>query len=260
MAHDDDCKIVGGQTAFIRDFPWTVALVRKTTSGWGGKDRPFCGGTLINNRYVLTASHCVDGQSARDIQVLVNEQDIGTTSEVKTIKLDVQQIIMHHAYSRATIDNDIALILLDKSVDINSPSSFTRPACISGSSHDFAGSIATVVGWGAKSQGGSTSDTLQKVDIPVISNQDCRDKTTYGDKITGNMLCAGNINEGGKDSCQGDSGGPLIASHGGRKTLIGIVSWGHGCAQPRSPGVYTRVTRYADWILQNTRQGDWCDG
>ncbi|CAG7717287.1 unnamed protein product [Allacma fusca] len=246
-----DCeKIVGGELAYIREYPWTVALVRY--SSFGGSKRPFCGGTLINNRYVLTASHCVDGQQARNVAVLVNEQDLLSTSEAKTSEISVDQIIMHKDYNRQNIDNDIALLRLSKTVDIASTITITRPGCLSASSYDFSGKIATVAGWGATSQGGQTSNVLRKVDVPVISNKDCNDKTSYAGRITENMLCAGDVEKGGIDSCQGDSGGPLITTHGGRKTLIGVVSWGHGCAQPKSPGVYTRVSRKFLLVLNLT--------
>ncbi|CAG7717861.1 unnamed protein product [Allacma fusca] len=251
-------RIVGGSPSSIRDLPWTVALTRG--SSWGGSGRAFCGGTLINSRYVLTASHCVDGQTASAIQVLINEQDMTQSGEAATERYSVSSIIMHSGYNRRNIDNDIALLKLSRPVALiaNGP---IVPACLPASnSNSFAGVTATVAGWGATSQGSSVSSVLRKVEVPVISNRDCNTQTKYPNKITDNMLCAGFLESGGRDSCQGDSGGPLIINNGGRKTLIGIVSWGYGCAQPKAPGVYTRVSKYPDWILANTRDADWCEG
>jgi len=251
-------KIVGGELALIKEYPWTVGILRKGFLGFGGSSKPFCGGTLVNDRYIVTASHCVDGQVASNLQVLLNEQDLTTTGEAKTKKVDVDKIIMHEGYDRRIIDNDIALIKLAQPVTLNEE--FVRPACLpANNENDFDGLIATAAGWGTTSQGGTQSNVLLKVDVPIISNKVCNsEETKYAGKITPNMLCAGVLGVGGKDACQGDSGGPLTIPNGGRTTLIGVVSWGYGCAKADSPGVYTRVARYPDWILRHTTDAVWC--
>jgi len=250
-------RIVNGTVVPINDLPWTVALVRK--SWLGQPSGAYCGGTLINSQYVLTASHCVDGMQASQIQVLVHEEDFASQTEVDggTQRFGVEKIIMHPYYSRRTVDNDVALLrLADKGVTLDH---VVVPACLpANNDYDFSGINATVAGWGATAEGSSVSSTLMKVDVPIISNQDCNTKTKYVGKITENMLCAG-LMEGGKDSCQGDSGGPLTIENGGRRTLVGIVSWGYGCARPESPGVYTRVGRYSNWIVANTKDAKWCN-
>ena len=88
---------------------------------------------------------------------------------------------------------------------------------------------------------------LRKVTVPIVSRTSCNQ--AYFNGVTVNMFCAGYA-EGGKDSCQGDSGGPMVNPY---KQLIGVVSWGVGCARPNLPGVYTRVSRYLTWISTN----DW---
>jgi len=255
-------RVIKGEPAKINTIPWTVALTRKGSFGiFGGSARPFCGGTLINDRYIVTASHCVDGQTAKGIIILLNEEDFLISSETVggTQRVGVEKIIMHPNYSRRNVDNDIALIKLDTPVRLG-PGSPLVPACLpANNDNDFNGQIATVAGWGTTQEGGRVSESLQKVEVPIITNAICNSaQTRYSGKITENMLCAGNVSSGGKDACQGDSGGPLIIDNGTRKTLVGVVSWGYGCGQKRAPGVYNRVARYPDWILANTRDAEWC--
>ncbi|XP_021962868.1 trypsin-1 [Folsomia candida] len=250
-------RIVGGEPAKINEYPWTVALLRKN---WLGivSITAFCGGTLINDRYVVTASHCVDGMNAGGIVVSLHEEDQFSTSETSagSQKLTVEKITKHPNYNRRNIDNDIALLKLATPVPLGN---VFVPACLpAGNNFTFEGENATAAGWGTTSEGGAVSGVLRKVTVPVMSNSDCNTKTNYQGKITDNMLCAGNLEEGGKDSCQGDSGGPLTIENGGRRTLIGVVSWGYGCAKPKSPGVYTRVGRFPEWVLQNTQGAEWC--
>ncbi|ODM93294.1 Trypsin-2 [Orchesella cincta] len=223
----NDTKIVNGEPVPIEELPWTVALLRRN---WLGlvNDRPYCGGSLINNQYILTASHCVDGMSARGIVVSLHDEDVTSNSETASgsQRIDVDKIIMHPQYSRRTIDNDIALLKLAKPVTLDN---VIIPVCLpANNDHSFENFTATAAGWGATKESGSTSNILRKVDVPVISNEVCNTQTKYKGKITDNMLCAGYVEQGGSDSCQGDSGGPLTIMNGERITLIGVVSWGYG--------------------------------
>lgn len=124
----------------------------------------------------------------------------------------------------------------------------------------YVGVRGIASGWGTLKEDGKPSCVLQEVEVPVISNEECRN-TNYSSKmISDNMMCAGYPATGQKDTCQGDSGGPLVRERDDKKyELIGIVSWGNGCARPGYPGVYTRVTRYLDWILKNSRDGCFCE-
>lgn len=111
------------------------------------------------------------------------------------------------------------------------------------------GENVTVSGWGVMSEGeGSISNILNAVDVPIVSLTECR--VAYGQRVNKDHLCAG-LKQGGKDSCQGDSGGPLVRRRGNQTELVGIVSFGYGCAQAGSPGVYTKVSHYVDWINEN---------
>jgi len=111
--------------------------------------------------------------------------------------------------------------------------------------------VATVTGWGSLGAGNQIPAILQEANVTVISNAACKTAPQpYKDGISETMLCA---SAPGKDSCQGDSGGPLVLLENGRQTLVGVVSWGVGCALPEFPGVYARVTVAMDWILANSQ-------
>ena len=135
-----------------------------------------------------------------------------------------------------------------------------RPACLpQDPSDDFVGAEAVVSGWGALAPHPNSAHIrqpqhLQDITVTVLSNDKCGEYPK--NEITDKMMCAHRI---GKDSCQGDSGGPLVTKQqNGRYTLIGVVSWGYGCALPDYPGVYARVSTVLDWIKDNTIGIDIC--
>jgi len=138
-------RIVNGTAAKIDDIPWTVGLGRVGFFGFGASKKPYCGGTLINNLYVVTASHCVDGQLARTIKVWLLDENLGNTE--RRIVADVAQIIMHPGYSRRNVDNDIALIRLQNPIKFDITRSPLIPACIpANNDNDFSTYTATVAG------------------------------------------------------------------------------------------------------------------
>jgi len=154
----------------------------------------------------------------------------------------VTQIINHPSYDAKTSNNDISLLKLSEAVDLNT----YTPACLAKATDNFEGKSAWVYGWGTTSFGGTGSDKLLEVQVPVVSNADC--KAAMGDGITDAMLCAGG--EGGKDSCQGDSGGPLTVENNNQHVLIGDVSFGNGCAEAGQYGVYGDVAYFRSWLDQ----------
>merc|ERR1719423_589765 len=229
-------RIVGGVETETNEYPWQVALVSS------GGSRPFCGGTLISCSHVLTAAHCTAGSSASSISVLVGEHRIDDNSFTR---VSLSKITDHPDYNDNTLDNDYSILTLAQPVKF---STTVAPACLpADNSKDFAGEMATVSGWGTLSSGGNQPTVLNEVDVTVQSNAQCQ--TAYGNSITSNMICAA---DAGKDACQGDSGGPLSVMENGKYAVVGVVSWGFGCANANFPGVYARVTEKMDWILENT--------
>merc|ERR1712156_1323026 len=210
------------------------------------------------DEWILTASHCVDGTNPAEIQVLLGEHDYWDSTESSMTRMDISEIIMHADYDSNTVDQDFALLKMARNLDWSANENI-RPACLpSAGAGDYDQWMSTVTGWGTTSSGGSTSNVLLEVDVKVISNSECNG--AYGG-ITNNMLCAADASgNGGSDACQGDSGGPLVAcgpdgncgtTAGMNYDLIGVVSFGIGCAQADFPGVYARVTAARQWIDDN---------
>ncbi|ROT72258.1 CUB-serine protease [Penaeus vannamei] len=180
--------------------------------------------------------------------VLYGDHNLYITSDAAAMASNIAEIKVHPGYDSNTLDNDIALLKLADPIEFPDDNRIA-PVCLPTAGEMYADVDATITGWGAQQQGGSTSAVLFEVTVPTMTNAVC--DTKYSGQITANMICAG-IPEGGKDSCQGDSGGPMIVEENGKWKLVGVVSWGYGCAQPNKPGVYARVTRYLDWIASST--------
>merc|ERR1711874_241894 len=235
-------KIVGGATTEENEYPWQVGLLSSRFSS-----KPFCGGTLVSSREVLTAAHCTRGSTAA--YVLLGEHDLTKSDGEKKVRVCGTK--NNPNYNSGTVDYDFSILELCEDVSFTTDIS---PACLpTSSSTNYDNRRAVVSGWGTLSTGGTTPSVLIEATINTMSNAQCtRSPYIYtGNVITDRMLCA---TASGKDACHGDSGGPLVTKEsGGYYTVIGVVSWGYGCAEARAPGVYARVTSQLSWINGNLR-------
>ncbi|XP_026137854.1 chymotrypsin-like protease CTRL-1 [Carassius auratus] len=224
-------RIVNGQNAISGSWPWQVSLQLPSRFH-------ICGGSLINENWVLTSAQCA--VVADYHSVILGEHNRVSNAERIQVK-PVSKVITHPLYDMETFDNDIALLKL------SSPVTFTpriSPVCLAESNASIVpGTRCFTTGWGKT---GTTSNPmiLQQTSIPIISPAVCRqlwDPST----ITDAMICAG---ASGSSSCQGDAGGPLVCESSGVWTLVGSVSWGRSTCDPRFPAVYTNISKLHSWI------------
>ncbi|CAD7089371.1 unnamed protein product [Hermetia illucens] len=229
-------KIVGGHEAQLHEFPFMAGIVSFSLK------RIICGGSIISDRFTLTAAHCVSNPSeANNIALVIGEHDVTTGKDTPYTKLHlIDRIIYHENYNNVSWENDIALVRVQEQMTW---SIGVAPICLPflDRFRNFANQQAEIAGWGTTEFGGVLSNTLMKGTVRILSNEYCQnqmDLCTYDDEV---------------DSCQGDSGGPIILNRD-RMFLVGIISFGKGC-----PGIghNVRVTSYLDWIVTNTGQ-DFC--
>ena len=200
-------------------------------------------GRPIFCRWILTAAHCVLGREWNELKVILGDYDV-SKKERQEITINVCGKIVHHDYkSNGPTLNDIALLRLCKNVRLTAA---IQPITLAYKDMDLRPlSKVTVAGWGRVKFQGNVARVLRKVTLQTIENSIC--KNIYRN-VTDGEICAGYTDLGGKDACQGDSGGPLWYRENGVDYQIGIVSYGNGCARPDSPGVYTNIAHYRDWI------------
>ncbi|EFX77159.1 trypsin [Daphnia pulex] len=247
-------KIVGGAEVVPNSLPFVVSLQRKFLT----LSTHACAGTILDEKTILTAAHCLDYDNATIFRVVAGEHSFLNESGMEH-NSNVDSYLMHPDYSPITLENDIALIYLSGPLNVLPFNEAVQPInlALTGTADPEPGLSVTVAGWGTTSASGDRSDVLLSVDIPVVSDEDCN--AAYSgeyntDPVKPSMMCAGGA-PGGLDACQGDSGGPLfvLPADGNVANVqqLGIVSWGRGCGLADYPGVYTQLSYYLEWINQN---------
>ncbi|TKS89884.1 Serine protease 27 [Collichthys lucidus] len=256
-------RIVGGEDAKDGAWPWQVDV--QTSSA-----RHICGGSIITEKWVLSAAHCFPNPSDVGSYIIYagRYQLHGINSHQSTHR--VKRVVIPYSYEEPHKGKDLALVELSSPVTW---SDHVRPICLPTSGTLFPGGMQCVVtGWGNVRDEVPLPGigTLQQVQVPIISQSSCQemyqtDPSNQVD-ILYDMICAG-YQEGGKDSCQGDSGGPLVCQMlNGTWVQAGVVSFGHGCAQRNQPGVYARMTSFSSFItntipeirLYGQANQNWC--
>ncbi|XP_017491178.1 PREDICTED: venom protease-like, partial [Rhagoletis zephyria] len=247
--------IVGGEEAIPHSWPWATALYRVNS----GRNYFQCGGTILNNRIILTAAHCVKRPfqtlTAADFVVKVGAHHLDSSGSFA----EVEQIITHENYSPTYHNDDIALLRLKVPLDFSNE--HLAPVCLPSSAASdegrHVGLMTNMVGWGVQSPtSGASSPLLHEVQVPISSQRQC--KKAYTELMGAesaiylnwnNTFCA-SYEQGEKDTCKGDSGSSstVLDESTNTYTQIGIVSFGYGCAQAGYPGVYTYVNKYLGWI------------
>nr|XP_029725628.1 uncharacterized protein LOC109426652 isoform X3 [Aedes albopictus] len=241
---------VDGDSEF-GEYPWQVAILKKDP-----KESVYvCGGTLIDNQYIITAAHCVKTYNGFDLRVRLGEWDVNHDVEFYPyIERDVISVQVHPEYYAGTLDNDLAILKMDRPVDFTGTPHIS-PACLPDKFTDFSGQRCWTTGWGKDAFGdyGKYQNILKEVDVPIVNHHQCQNQLRqtrlgYSYNLNPGFICAGG--EEGKDACKGDGGGPLVCDRNGSWQVVGIVSWGIGCGKANVPGVYVKVAHYLDWINQ----------
>ncbi|XP_063707215.1 brachyurin-like [Culicoides brevitarsis] len=237
-------RIVGGLEAREGQFPYQAALFVSTSQGTF-----FCGGSLVNNDYVLTAAHCVD--IADSVEVVLGAHNIRENEQSqKKFVVPKENIKFHENWNANQIRNDIAILRLPERVTFNERIQAIELPRHKDRENSYAQEPCTTSGWGKdKDSASGVSPVLRFVETEIITNSGCGNY--FPGVIQSSNICASG--KGGKSSCNGDSGGPLTVLDKGTTKQVGIVSFGiaFGCSIG-FPHAYTRVTEYLGWIEANS--------
>ncbi|CAN0046927.1 unnamed protein product [Bubo scandiacus] len=238
-------RVVGGTGAQTGAWPWIVSIQDPWEAGTGH----VCGGSLISPQWVLTAAHCfLEARHIAMWRVVVGANhltQLGPEAQVRSII----RLLVHPRYSNITKRNDIALLQLDQPVQCGY---YVQLACVPDASLRVSQlTDCYISGWGATTaRSAGTTDVLQEAKVHLIDTNLCNSSRWYRGAVHPHNLCAG-YPQGGIDTCQGDSGGPLVCKDKSADYfwLVGVTSWGKGCARAKRPGIYTSTQHFYDWIL-----------
>uniref|UniRef100_A0A3Q2XL89 Transmembrane serine protease 5 n=1 Tax=Hippocampus comes TaxID=109280 RepID=A0A3Q2XL89_HIPCM len=236
-------RIIGGVEATLGRWPWQVSLYYS--------NRHTCGGSIITSQWIVTAAHCVHNYRLPQVSSWAVHTGVVTRSLPKTTEPTghaVEKIVYNKNYNHVSHDSDIALMKLRTPLNF---SDTVRPVCLPQFDYDPPGGTQCwISGWGYTQPDAHTEELwCLCAPVPIISTNKCNSSCMYNGEITPRMLCAG-YSEGKVDACQGDSGGPLVCQDDNVWRLMGVVSWGNGCAEPNHPGVYTKVAKFLGWIYE----------
>ncbi|KAI4469704.1 polyserase-related [Holotrichia oblita] len=220
-----DWKVVGGSAAATGAYPFIVSLRSSSNSH-------FCGGSIINNLWVLTAAHCLVGSSTSNVNAVVGTNTLASGGS----SLRSSRLLVHASYNPNTITNDVAVVQLASSISYSN-----SIAAVSLNTADVGAVSAILIGWGRTSTGGSIPNNLQQLSTNTITTASCQ--SVWGSSVSSSQICA--YTRSGQGACNGDSGGPLVRASD--LAQLGIVSYGIACAQG-FPDVYARVSSYNSWI------------
>ncbi|KAM6216920.1 chymotrypsin-like elastase family member 2A [Rhynchocyon petersi] len=235
-------RVVGGEDALPNSWPWQVSLQYSSSGQW----RHTCGGSLIDNNWVLTAAHCIS--SSRTYRVVLGRHSL-STDEPGSVAISVSKLVVHEKWnpSKLSNGNDIALLKLANPVSLSDK---IQLACLPPAGSILPNNFACyVTGWGRLQTNGALPDILQQGRLLVVDYATCSSPGWWGSSVKTNMVCAGG--DGVISSCNGDSGGPLnCQAANGQWEVHGVVSFGSslGCNYYHKPSVFTRVSDYIDWI------------
>nr|XP_045222818.1 vitamin K-dependent protein C isoform X2 [Macaca fascicularis] len=256
-----DPRLIDGKMTRRGDSPWQVVLL-------DSKKKLACGAVLIHPSWVLTAAHCMEESKKLLVRLGMGWSQAGGAArglgeydlrrwEKWELDLDIEEVFIHPNYTKSTTDNDIALLRLAQPATL---SQTIVPICLPDSGLaerelTQAGQETLVTGWGyhssrEKEAKRNRTFILNFIKIPVVPRNECSE--VMSNMVSENMLCAGILGDR-QDACEGDSGGPMVASFHGTWFLVGLVSWGEGCGLLHNYGVYTKVSRYLDWIHGHIR-------